>query len=62
MIWGLVLGFHAACTTFAGLSVARTLLGVFESWLITPGLRFPCTLCLLRQCCPYPSADHRHVV
>ena len=32
MIWGLILGFHAACTTFAGLAIARTLLGVFESW------------------------------
>ena len=34
MIWGLVLGFHAACTTFAGLAIARTLLGVFESWYV----------------------------
>lgn len=32
MIWGLILGCHAACTSFAGLAVARTLLGVFESW------------------------------
>lgn len=31
MIWGLILGFHAACTTFAGLAIARTLLGIFES-------------------------------
>ncbi|OCL05979.1 MFS transporter [Glonium stellatum] len=31
MIWGIVLGCHAACTTFAGLAVCRTLLGVFES-------------------------------
>ncbi|KAG0646165.1 Allantoate permease [Hyphodiscus hymeniophilus] len=31
MLWGLVLGCHAACTTFAGLAVCRTLLGVFES-------------------------------
>ncbi|KAI4194617.1 MAG: hypothetical protein LQ350_007672 [Teloschistes chrysophthalmus] len=31
MTWGLILGFHAACTNFAGLSVVRTLLGVFES-------------------------------
>ncbi|KAI4186852.1 MAG: hypothetical protein L6R41_003201 [Letrouitia leprolyta] len=31
MTWGLILGFHAACTSFAGLSVVRTLLGVFES-------------------------------
>ena len=31
MIWGLILAFHAACTTFAGLAVVRTLLGVFES-------------------------------
>ena len=32
MIWGLILGCHAACTTYAGLSIARVLLGVFESW------------------------------
>ena len=32
MIWGLILGCHAACTTFAGLSIVRVLLGVFESW------------------------------
>ena len=32
MIWGLILACHAACTTFAGLSIARVLLGVFESW------------------------------
>jgi MFS family permease len=31
MLWGIVLGCHAACTTFAGLAVCRTLLGVFES-------------------------------
>ena len=31
MIWGLILAFHAACTSYAGLSVVRTLLGVFES-------------------------------
>lgn len=36
MIWGLILGFHAACTTFAGLAVVRTLLGVFESWYVLP--------------------------
>lgn len=33
MIWGFVLGCHAACTTFAGLVVYRTLLGVFESYV-----------------------------
>lgn len=32
MIWGLILGCNAACTTFAGLSVVRILLGIFESW------------------------------
>ena len=32
VIWGFILGCHAACTSFAGLSIARTLLGVFESW------------------------------
>jgi len=32
-IWGFVLGCHAACTTFAGLAVCRTLLGVFESYV-----------------------------
>jgi len=31
MIWGLILGFHAACTNFTGLAIVRTLLGVFES-------------------------------
>ncbi|KAL1984338.1 hypothetical protein VTN96DRAFT_9296 [Rasamsonia emersonii] len=31
MIWGVVLCCHAACTSFAGLAVVRTLLGVFES-------------------------------
>ncbi|MCJ1407770.1 hypothetical protein MMC19_001841 [Ptychographa xylographoides] len=31
MIWGLILGFHAACTTYAGLAICRTLLGIFES-------------------------------
>jgi ACS family allantoate permease-like MFS transporter len=31
MLWGVVLACHAACTTFAGLAVCRTLLGVFES-------------------------------
>ena len=34
MIWGLILGFHAACTSFAGLAIVRTLLGVFESWCV----------------------------
>lgn len=32
VIWGLILGFHGACKSFAELSVVRTLLGVFESW------------------------------
>jgi len=32
IIWGLILGFHGACTSYAGLAVVRTLLGVFESW------------------------------
>ena len=36
MIWGLILGFHAACTTFAGLAIVRTLLGIFESWYVLP--------------------------
>ncbi|MCJ1369885.1 hypothetical protein MMC20_001097 [Loxospora ochrophaea] len=31
VIWGFILGCHAACTTYAGLSIARTLLGIFES-------------------------------
>lgn len=34
MIWGLILGFHAACTTFSGLAIVRTLLGIFESWYV----------------------------
>jgi len=31
MLWGVVLACHAACTSFAGLAVCRTLLGVLES-------------------------------
>ncbi|MCJ1338872.1 hypothetical protein MMC09_004161 [Bachmanniomyces sp. S44760] len=31
IIWGLILGCHAACTSYAGLAICRTLLGVFES-------------------------------
>lgn len=31
MCWGVVLMCHAACSTFAGLAICRTLLGVFES-------------------------------
>lgn len=31
MVWGLILGFHAASTSFAGLAIVRTLLGVFEA-------------------------------
>ena len=31
MIWGVVLGCHAACTSFATLAICRTLLGIFES-------------------------------
>ncbi|MDI1490023.1 MAG: hypothetical protein OHK93_001222 [Ramalina farinacea] len=31
MLWGFVLGCHAACTSFAGLAVCRVLLGVFEA-------------------------------
>ena len=31
MLWGVVLGFHGACTTYAGLAISRTRLGVFES-------------------------------
>lgn len=31
MCWGVVLACHAACTTYAGLAICRTLLGVFES-------------------------------
>ena len=34
VIWGLVLASHAACTSFAGLAIARTLLGIFESWYV----------------------------
>ena len=36
MIWGLILALHAACTSFAGLAIVRTLLGVFESWYVPP--------------------------
>jgi ACS family allantoate permease-like MFS transporter len=31
MLWGVILSCHAACTTYAGLAICRTLLGVFES-------------------------------
>ncbi|KAH8802973.1 major facilitator superfamily domain-containing protein [Xylogone sp. PMI_703] len=31
MCWGLILACHAACTTYAGLAICRTLLGAFES-------------------------------
>ena len=31
VIWGFVLGCHAACSNFAALAICRTLLGVFES-------------------------------
>ncbi|KAK6435098.1 hypothetical protein LTR95_008711 [Oleoguttula sp. CCFEE 5521] len=31
MLWGVVLAAHAACTSFAGLAICRTLLGVFEA-------------------------------
>ncbi|PSS23403.1 hypothetical protein M430DRAFT_48970 [Amorphotheca resinae ATCC 22711] len=31
ILWGIVLCCHAACTSFAGLAICRTLLGVFES-------------------------------
>jgi len=31
MLWGIVLCCHAACTSFAGLAICRTLLGIFES-------------------------------
>ncbi|KAI9816005.1 MAG: hypothetical protein M1827_001997 [Pycnora praestabilis] len=30
-IWGLILGFHAACHNFTGLAICRTFLGIFES-------------------------------
>ena len=32
MIWGFILGCHAACNSYASLMVVRTLLGIFESW------------------------------
>ncbi|KAK5111193.1 hypothetical protein LTR85_012242 [Meristemomyces frigidus] len=31
MLWGVVLACHAACTSFAGLAICRTLLGIFEA-------------------------------
>jgi ACS family allantoate permease-like MFS transporter len=31
MAWGVILMCHAACTSFAGLAICRTLLGVFEA-------------------------------
>jgi hypothetical protein len=41
MLWGFILGCHAACTTFAGLAVCRTLLGVFESCVAPILVRSP---------------------
>lgn len=64
MIWGLILGCHAACTTFAGLAIARTLLGVFESWYVPSEddmTYFQRTL-KSQQCCPDPDIDHCDVV
>ena len=31
MLWGVILMCHAACSSYAGLAICRTLLGVFES-------------------------------
>jgi len=31
MLWGIVLACHAACTSYAGLAICRTLLSVYES-------------------------------
>jgi len=31
MLWGIVLACHDACTSFIGLVICRTLLGIFES-------------------------------
>lgn len=31
MLWGIVLACHAACTSYAGLAICRTILGIFES-------------------------------
>lgn len=41
MLWGFILGCHAACTSFAGLAICRTLLGDFESCVA------PILVCLL---------------
>lgn len=61
MIWGLILAFHAACTSFAGLSVVRTLLGVFESCGSINPLE-PLIHSLIMNSCPDPSLDHCNVV
>ena len=39
VIWGFILGCHAGCTTYAGLAIVRTLLGIFESWYVLPQLK-----------------------
>ena len=31
MLWGVMLACHGACSSFIGLAICRTLLGVFES-------------------------------
>lgn len=64
MIWGLILGFHAACTTFAGLAIVRTLLGIFESWyVLSEDELIPYNGGLhKKQCCPDFDTDHCNVV
>lgn len=39
VIWGFILSCHAGCTTYAGLAIVRTLLGIFESWYVLPQLK-----------------------
>lgn len=60
VIWGFILGCHAACTSFAGLSIARTLLGVFESWYSNPA--YQTERADLFQCRTDSCNDHCYVV
>ena len=61
MIWGLILGCHAACTTFAGLSVVRVLLGVFESWYYSCAFNLS-SFAYGSQCCTNLGPHHCYVV
>lgn len=57
ILWGIAVASHAACYTFAGLAVCRTLLGVFES-CVAPILVFIVSMVrgpFLLLCLPWKS-------